>query len=51
MFDKARLLLLVVDYCFTLVDGTFIRVFGAYMSPHQFPLFISDKVVLQEVEY
>jgi len=49
--DKVRQYLAYTKDWFTSPDGTFIRVFSAYRSLHLLPLFVTDKVVTQEVNY
>lgn len=51
MSNKVRESLAYIENCFTPPKGTFIKVFGAYKSSHLMPLFVNDKVVMQEVVY
>ena len=51
MIDKARESIVYVTNVFASPQETFIKVFGAYKIPHLMPLFVKNKVVMQEVGY
>lgn len=49
MSDYAKEVLHEVDELFTPPESMHIRVFGLWKPPHHLPLFMIDKIILQEI--